>query len=436
MSKVLSVARFEYRNAVQSKAFIAGVILMPIFAGGALIVQAFVKDKTDLSDRKAAVVDRTGRLFDVIVKAADGRNAREIFDADDLDKQVQPRFLFEHYEPSSSSERVDLALSERVRSGELFAFVLIGEKAFDPDGGGEGVVAYHTQTPTYRELPRWIENIINEEVKRLRFAESGIDRAVVERIHRPVPLQRLGLVEIAAEGVVKEAERENDIATFGVPAGTMFLLFMMVMMSAPALLNSVLEEKMQKISEVLVSSVTPFQLMAGKLIGTVFVSLTLSLLYVGAIVFLLYRFGAIHFVPISTYFWFLLFQLLALLIYGSIFIAAGAACTEIRDSQSLMMPAMLVLMIPMFCWFIVLESPSAPFSRVVSLIPPATPLLLLLRIGIPPGPPWWEVVLGVVLTTAFAIVCVAVAGKIFRIGILSQGQTPTIARLLKWVISK
>ena len=435
-TKIWSVALFEYRNAVQSKAFIVGVVMMPVLMGGALLVQALVKDKTDLSDRRLAVVDRSGQLFDVIARAVEVRNAGEIFDAETPEKQVRPKFLVENVNPSVGEGRIDLSLSERVRAEELFAFIDIGADVFDADATANAEISYHTQTPTFRELPRWLDDVINEEIRRARFERSGLDRSLVEKIHRSVPVQRLGLVDVDAGGEVQEAERENELATFGIPAGAMFLLFMMVMMSAPALLNSVLEEKMQKISEVLVASVTPFQLMMGKLLGTVFVSLTLSILYLGAIGVLLWRFDALHMVPVEIWFWFLLFQLLALLIFGSIFIAIGAACSEIRDAQSLMMPAMMLVMIPMFCWFIVLESPSSPFSRVVSLLPPATPLLMMLRIAIPPGPPWWEVLLGVVLTTAFAILCIAIAGKIFRIGILSQGQTPSLAKLAKWVISK
>jgi ABC-2 type transport system permease protein len=436
MRKILTVARTEYRNAVQSKAFIIGVVLMPVFMGGALVLQTLLKDKVDITDRTIAVIDRSGKLFDVIAAAAEERNASEIFDAEDAKKQVRPKFVPETVEESDDGTRLDVTLSNRVREKQLFAFVVIGADVFDAEGGADAEISYYTQTPTYRDLPRWIDDVVNREIKRTRFADSGIDRETVDKLNRSVHVKRLGLVEVRADGEVKEAERENDIRTFAVPAGAMFLLFMLLMMSAPALLNSVLEEKMQKISEVLVSSVTPFQLMMGKLIGTVFVSLTLSLLYIGAVVGTLYRFDMLGFVPLSTYFWFFLFQMLALLIFGSIFIGIGAACSEIRDAQSLMTPAMLMVMLPLFCWFIVLQSPSSPFSRIVSLVPPATPMLMLLRISVPPGPPWWEIVLSVVLTTAFAVFCVGAAGKVFRIGILSQGQAPSLARIVRWVFSR
>ena len=123
----------------------------------------------------------------------------------------------------------------------------------------------------------------------------------------------------------------------------MFLLYMMVMSAAPSLLNTVLEEKMAKISEVLLSSVTPFQLMLGKLFGTVLVSLTLSTLYLSSAVFMLWKANLLHLVPPQIFLWFLLFQLLALLIFGSLFSAVGAACSEIRDAQNFMFPVMMMV---------------------------------------------------------------------------------------------
>ena len=84
----------------------------------------------------------------------------------------------------------------------------------------------------------------------------------------------------------------------------------------------------------------------------------------------------------------------------------------------------------------IMQSPGSSFARWFSLFPPATPSLLLLRIAIPPGPPWWEIALGVVLTTLFMFACVWAGAKIFRIGILAQGQAPSFAKLFSWLLSK
>jgi ABC-type Na+ efflux pump permease subunit len=193
---------------------------------------------------------------------------------------------------------------------------------------------------------------------------------------------------------------------------------------------------MQKIAEVLVSSVSPFELMAGKLIGTVFVSLTLSVLYLGGAALIVAQMALTGYVNPALIVWFIVFQLLGLLIFGSFFIAVGAACSEIRDAQSLMSPVMMMIILPMFCLVPVLESPTSTFSRAISLFPPATPMLMTLRIASKPGPPLWELLLGVALCAAFTCLCLWAAAKVFRIGILSQGQAPTVGKMIRWVFSK
>lgn len=420
MSKVWRVARTEYLNLIRSKAFLVSVILMPFFSGGAIAVHALLGDRVDLRDRRVGVVDGTGRLLEGLAQAADERNRREAGDGD------APRFVIEG---ASGDEK---ALAARVRAGELFAYVLIPEGAIRREAGE---ATYHTLNPTYEDLPRWLRTALNTEVRRLRFEEAGIDRAMVDELSAPVPLRQYGIAEVTATGEIRK-ERVNEIQTFLAPMAAMFLLFMLVMMAAPMLLNTVLEEKIQRISEILVSSVSPFELFLGKLLGNVFVSWSLFLIYVGGGLFVAAHYHALHLVPFGLVGWFLLFQLMALLIFGSIFSAIGAACSEMRDAQSMMTPAMLVVMMPMFVWFVVLKSPDSPFAVAVSLFPPATPFLMLMRLAIPPGPAAWEVALSVVLTALFTLFCVWAAGKIFRIGVLAQGQPPSYRRLVQWIFSR
>jgi ABC-2 type transport system permease protein len=122
--------------------------------------------------------------------------------------------------------------------------------------------------------------------------------------------------------------------------------------------------------------------------------------------------------------------------FGSLALAIGSACSEIRDAQNFMFPLMMVVMLPYFVFLPIMQSPGSAFARWFSLFPPATPSLMLLRIAIPPGPPWWEVALGVVLTTLCTIACVWAGAKIFRVGILAQGQAPSFGKLFKWILSK
>lgn len=439
MNKIITIASTEYVNALRSKAFLIGLLAMPLMVGLMIIVPQLTKDKVDLSNRKFAIVDFSGRLGAGIVRQAQERNKTDIFSNGKGEKtkseQAQPRFLPELVAPGNAAwEDHVLQLSDRVREKELFAFVLIGEKATDQ--GTEGRIAYHTQTPTFQALPSWLEQIINREVRRIRFEREGLDSQLIQEITRQANVERLGLASQSESGEVQEAKKENRIATFAIPAVSMFLLFMMVMSSTPALLNSVLEEKMQKIIEVLLSSVTPFQLMMGKLLATVSVASTLSFLYLSALTWFAWNRGLLEFVPPSLFFWFFFFLVLAILIFGSMFLAIGSTCSEIQDAQSLMVPAMLLVMVPVMTWLPILQSPTGAFARWMSLFPPATPMLMMLRMAIPPGLPWWEILLGVIVAIGFTLLTVASAAKIFRIGVLSQGQTPSFGRMLQWLLSK
>jgi ABC-2 type transport system permease protein len=438
MNKVLTVAWNEYLIAVTSKAFLVGVIMMPIFMGGAILVQYLTKDQVDLSPRKIAIVDRSGKLFESIRQSAEQYNQYGIFTGEgDQKKQTQAPILVEEFKPSANAEpadREDVVLTKRVKDGDLFAFAIIEQNILDSNSNDS--VHYHTGTPSYMTLPTWLSSTIDAAVSKSRSESLQLSQDVVSAIRKPVPFKRFGLTEQSIDGKVKDAEEDNRAITFGVPFVGLMLMFMMIMSIAPTMLNNVLEEKMQKISEFLISSLTPFQLMLGKLLGGVCVGLTLSAIYLGAAYAMAYKFGVTDKVPLMIYVWFVFYLLIALIIFGSIFSAIGAACSEIRDAQSLMTPVILLVIIPMMCTGPILNSPSSFFARAVSLFPPATPMIMFMRIAMPPGPAPWEIALGTVFAVLFAITCVWAAGKIFRIGILSQGQAPTIFKLIGWLFAK
>ena len=114
--------------------------------------------------------------------------------------------------------------------------------------------------------------------------------------------------------------------------------------------------------------------------------------------------------------------------------AIGACVNDRKEAQSMLIPVMLLLMIPMFVWFSVVQQPTSSFALWMSLVPPATPMLMVLRIAATPDIPLWQPAVGMLILLAATALCVFAAGRIFRIAILSQGQLPKLKQLSQWII--
>ncbi len=438
MRKTFVVAMREYQAAVRTKTFIITLVLMPIMMGGGVGMQLLLHDKVDTTDKHIAVVDLTGQLYIPLSSAATERNEKGIFVEEEGEtKQIKPRYLIEQETPvSDNRDEMIFALSERVRNEEIFGFVIIEPDAInnsDPNPMRHAM-SYYSNSPTYDDILRWIDDPINEAIQVSRMKTANLDAAIVMKATQKHRMANLGLVEKDEDGKITKAQQTNELANIIVPLGMMMLMFMTIMIGATPLVHSVLEEKMQRISEVLLGSVPPFQLMMGKLLGMVGVSMTIGTIYlVGSAV-------AVHFAgygemfPSHIVWWFLIFQALAVLMFGSLFIAVGAAVSDLKEAQNVMTPMTLVMIVPMFVWINVVKEPTSSFSTVLSLIPPFTPMLMTIRQAVPPGVPTWQPLLGVVLMLITTVGCVFVAGRIFRIGILMQGKAPSIREAMSWIV--
>jgi ABC-type Na+ efflux pump permease subunit len=181
-------------------------------------------------------------------------------------------------------------------------------------------------------------------------------------------------------------------------------------------------------------SVTPFELMMGKLLGSVGVSVLLAVIYIaGGLAVAQYWGSYASAVTLPILLWFGLFLLLAVLIFGSLFVAIGAACNDLKDSQGMMTPVMILVMLPVFTASAVLRAPDGMFAIVLSMIPTAAPFIMMLRISLQPGPPAWQIAVSVGLMLATVLLVVWASAKIFRTGLLMQGKSATVGEMLRWV---
>jgi ABC-type Na+ efflux pump permease subunit len=146
------------------------------------------------------------------------------------------------------------------------------------------------------------------------------------------------------------------------------------------------------------------------------------------------RAGYAQYFPWQSVWWFVGFLSLAVLMYGSIFIAIGAAVSDMKEAQSMMTPVMLLVVSPMFVLQNVIREPGSTLSLAMSLFPPATPMLMIIRQAVPPGIPVWQPLLGIALVLLASLACVFAAGRIFRVGILMQGKGAKISEMFRWAL--
>jgi ABC-type Na+ efflux pump permease subunit len=438
---MLVVAVREYLAAVRTKAFIISLVIMPILMGGSILVQWLLRDYHDTTTKRFAVIDRTPneQIYALVEKAVHAYN-----DAPETQRRLRPRFEITKISPSADTpdakkaQRADL--SEDVRKGDYFGFLDIGADVLKPAPAhtedDRYLLRYQSNRPTSQEFPRLVKAGVADQVPVIRFQQArlGVSLSQLREILEPVPMDVKGLtLRQPGSNEIKDATPTSLFAPVAVPIGLMMLMFMVVMMSATPLMQGVVEEKMQRIAEVLLGSVRPFDLMLGKLLGMTAVSLTISAVYLGGVYWAARHYGFAEYIPGQLMAWFIVFQALAALMYGSLFIAIGAACTDMKETQNLMWPVMLLIVMPMFLLGSVLQEPNSAVAMGLSFFPFATPMLMIMRQSVPPGVDNWQPVVGVALVLATTLACVWAAGRVFRVGILMQGKGARPAELLRWV---
>lgn len=506
MNKILVIARREYQAMVASKAFLIGLALMPVLMLGGMWLPGLLKGIETPKNRRIAVVDGTGQLFPLLKMAAEQRNAMLADPADTVESgnpdggpnaeaaasrnALEPaaggesvgtnegdgeaagsspapglraaagesdekrdakkslgiedinRYLLEEIPADDFDDDARLALSERIRSEDLYAFVEIpsdllthsGMDLTDPESLKLPAVTYCSQDAALSDAKRWVETVLNQLVRANRMSALGVSPEALLELERKAPVVASGLFSRDNSGAVVSEEKPNELASIFLPMGIMMLMFMIVMMSANPMLESVLEEKTQRISEVLLGSANARQLMTGKLLGNVGGSLTVFALYAcGGLAVANWQ-GYGDSIPLNVLPWFLVYQLLAVLLFSSLFMAIAASVSQMREAQSLLLPVWMVMMLPLMVWFNVVREPNSTLATALSFFPPSTPMMMTLRLATGATVPAWQIALSVLLLLAGTTVGVIAASRIYRVGILWQGKTPRLQELLLWIV--
>ena len=257
-------------------------------------------------------------------------------------------------------------------------------------------------------------------------ASAGVPKATADVLTTKAPMRPQ---DVRAQGSA------GSIAATVLPFLFTLLLFLTIITVSQALITSTLEEKANRVIEVLLSSVSPFELMAGKILGTCAVGLTLMAIWASGGVLGL-KLNGLDVVSGGQLGLCFVFYLLGFVLFASLMVAVGSACNTLKEAQNLLAPVMAVLTFSMFFLVAVGKDPHGTLSRVLSMIPIFTPFLMMTRIAATPPPPAWEIALSIALLAGSALLAIRLAARVFRVGVLMYGKPPTFRELGRWMRAK
>ena len=469
MFKVWVIAHREYVAMVGTKAFLFTLVMMPILMFGSLLAMPVLNRATGGKTQKIVVADGTRQLFAIIEKAATQRN--ELIKSTPAEPKetrtnkvvTRPSFMEQQADnwefiaaPNELSNDHRLEYSDQIRNGDIYALVEIPNSFLDPTQASltEETAAELAEGTTPTPIPKakfysqdalmsgarsWLSTIISQRLREVRMEQFGLDKIdpkIFAQIDARVELLPSMPIKASDAGKSDEHSVIDSLVNMFLPFGVMMLMFMVILMAAQPMLESAMEEKSLRISEVLLGSVKPSQLMGGKLLGNVAGSLVIFVLYgSGGLFFLNYQ-GLADKIPLSVLPWFLLFQLLGVLFFSSIFLTVGASVNELKEAQTLLLPVWLVLMAPMMVWFIAIREPNGIVATTLSFFPPSCPMMMVLRLASGTTVPFWQPPLAAIIMLATTYGMVTLAGRIYRAGLLRNEGVRSISQLLKRTMAR
>lgn len=410
--KIWLVARREFSVRVKKRSFIVMTILMPFLMAALVLMPMFLAMIKDGDRKTVAVVDNTG-LYAPALKS----NAS---------------YLFVPTEKMTAGMRSD--------STDIDAVVHITGNLVDNPAGA----AIYSREEVPADLTEYVGAVLTEEARKEKFARydiPGLD-AIIADVQQPVAVATIRWTD---DG--EQQSMADLIAATGMLLT--FLTYLFVMSYGGMVLQSVAEEKSNRIVELMVSSVRPYQLMMGKIVGIGLVGLFQMLMWAVMLAVIFMGVGAMSdtgvsadsvaeifsavlslpLVEIVTLF--VLYFIGGYLLYASILAACGASVNDAQDSQQFLMPVMVLMLFAFYAGFYGSTNPDGPLAYWCSFIPFTSPIVMMVRV--PYGIPVYEEILSIALLYASALVLLALSAKVYRTGILMYGKKISFKEMLRWL---
>lgn len=438
MNKMFAIIKREYLQAVRRKMFIFMTLFFPVLMAALFIIPGLMV-ASSLGEKKVAVIDGTGGLRDSFShhiaaevpdpkKALGGRNRGELpqsLDVEYVDAHGQVKL------DSTAQPYLDRLNVDKKSGNRLDAVLVIPPNAFE---GNDAKMTFYSRSSTDLFSKERLGSIANRAIQRQRLAARGIDRSVVDTLTREVPVDS---VQFSRSGEQKKGNEANFIIGF-IFAG---LLIIPSFIYGLETMRGIVQEKSERIVEVLVSSMSPRQLLTGKILGVAAVGLTqvtvwLTIIGAAGTFFaanaLVAGFDVSQFLRPMVFVYFALFFVLGYLTFVCIYAIAGAACNTDKEAQQLVAPIQMVMMLPWFVMFAIITNPDSSFAVALSLAPVYGPITMFVRTLVS-EPPVWHILVSISVSIVTIAVFFYVTAKIFRVGILSYGKRPTIPELWRWL---
>ncbi|MBA2705030.1 MAG: ABC transporter permease [Blastocatellia bacterium] len=447
MRKFIAIVKREYLQRLHSRMFLLITVLGPVMISLFGIAPALVLSIKAGGPVRIAVVDQTGKLYqgihesvmddtvkresrqDQITGSVANKNASERLQQ--VGEQQEGRYELQEVRLEGRPlNEVKKELDRRVLAKQLDGYLVLPLYLLR-----DGKPEYFGRNPGDVFTRKFLQDAISRAVRQQRLAEANIDSRIVEELSEPVQLDAMR-VSATGDGVRDSGEG------FALVFGAGFIMYLTILMYGQMILGAVIEEKETRIGEILFSSVKPFKLMMGKLVGVSLLALTqLAIWGLAFAAFALYGVGVlaargmplnVPHVPLIHFVYFGLFFLLGYFIYSTIYALIGSMVTSAQEGGQLSMPVVLFPLIGFYLFLPVSRSPDSSFAFWVSMFPFFSPMTMLVRI-VTQTPPLWQIVLSLLLGFGTVALVTWVASRIYRVGMLMSGKKATIPEVVRWV---
>ncbi|MDM7914166.1 MAG: ABC transporter permease [Candidatus Eisenbacteria bacterium] len=419
MSGATTIFKREYLDRVRKRSFLASTLLVPVFLIATWALPIWLVNRDSGKPVRLLVVDETRFLGPALESAL----------ADTL-PTGQPRHQLEFVPPPASPEgreEIQREAEARIVTGNIDGLLWL-----EPDLLVNGRARLYAASMGDLTEQERLKAAVSRSMMIQKLEERGIPAAATDSITQRASIK---IFKVSERGT-REGGFESDFVT---TIGFGMLLYFTILLYGVSVQRSVLEDKNTRITEILLSTARPFQIMLGKVLGIGAVGLTQyavwAVIALAAATYLRTTYPAIaeaSQVPAATIVFLALYFVLGFLLYAALYAAIGAIATSEQEAQQMQWPVTMLVAMPMLLMMAIVRDPDSTMSTVLSLIPFFTPVLMIMRLTAHP-PAAWQLGLSVVLMAGSVIGMTWLAARVFRVGILMYGKRPTLPELLHWV---